>query len=225
GGMASRLAIRGWKTMVERPAIFVTRTLPDAVTARLLRDYRATLNPDDRAIGGPELIAGAVDHDALLISSREAMTAETLAALPVSIRAIATFSVGFEHIDLPAAKTRSIVVTNTPDVLTDATADLAMLLILGASRRAGEGERLVRCDGWRGLGLAEMLGRQVSGKRLGILGMGRIGRALAKRARGFDMTIHYSNRGRLPPELEQGATFHADPDPMLPSSAPLSIHC
>jgi len=211
--------------MAGRPAIFVTRILPDAVTARLQRDYRATLNPDDRAIGGPELTAGAVGHDALLISSREAMTADTLAALPASIRVIATCSVGFEHIDLVAAKARGIVVTNTPDVLTDATADLAMLLILGAARRAGEGERLVRSDSWHGLGLAEMLGRQVSGKRLGILGMGRIGRALAKRARGFDMIVHYSNRRRLPPELEQSATFHADPDAMLPCCDVLSINC
>jgi lactate dehydrogenase-like 2-hydroxyacid dehydrogenase len=124
--------------MAERPAIFVTRKLPEAVTARLLHSYRATLNPEDGPISGPELVAGAVAHDALLISSREAMTAETLAALPSSIRAIATFSVGFEHIDLAAAQARSLVVTNTPDVLTDATADIAMLLILGAARGAGE---------------------------------------------------------------------------------------
>lgn len=211
--------------MAERPAIFVTRKLPEAVTARLLRDYRATLNPEDGPIGGSELAAGAVGHDALLISSREAMTAETLAALPASIRAVATFSVGFEHIDLPAAKARGMIVTNTPDVLTDATADIAMLLILGAACRAGEGERMVRNDSWTGLGLAEMLGRQVSGKRLGIFGMGRIGRALARRARGFDMTIHYCNRERLPPALEQGAIFHADPEAMLPHCDVLSINC
>ena len=211
--------------MAERPAIFVTRKLPEAVTARLLRDYRATLNPEDGPVSGPELVAGAAGHDALLISSREAMTAETLAALPDSIRAIATFSVGFEHIDLAAAKSRGLIVTNTPDVLTDATADIAMLLILGAARRASEGERMVRSDSWIGLGLAEMLGRQVSGKRLGIFGMGRIGRALARRARGFDMAIHYCNRQRLAPELEQGATFHADPEAMLPHCDVLSLNC
>jgi lactate dehydrogenase-like 2-hydroxyacid dehydrogenase len=226
GGTATRgPPIRGFKTMAERPAIFVTRKLPDAVTARLLHNYRATLNPEDGPISGPALAAGAVGHDALLISSRESMTAETLAALPDSIRAIATFSVGFEHIDLPAAKARGLVVTNTPDVLTDATADIAMLLILGAARRAGEGERMVRNDRWAGLGLAEMLGLQVSGKRLGIFGMGRIGRALARRARGFDMTIHYCNRKRLTPELEQGALFHADPEAMLPHCDVLSLNC
>ena len=211
--------------MADRSAIFVTRKLPDAVTARLTRDYRATLNPDDRPVSGAELVAGAAGHDALLVSSREALTGKTLAALPASIRAIATFSVGFEHIDLPAAKARGLIVTNTPDVLTDATADIAMLLILGAARRAGEGERMVRDGTWAGLGLAEMLGCQVSGKRLGILGMGRIGRALARRARGFDMTIHYSNRTRLAPELEQGATYHADPEAMLPHCDVLSINC
>ena len=211
--------------MADRPALFVTRKLPDDVTARLARDYRATLNPDDRLYNTAELIAGAAGHDALLISSSEKMTAETLATLPDSVRAIATFSVGFEHIDLAAAKARGIVVTNTPDVLTDATADIAMLLILGAARRAGEGERMVRDDRWTGLGLAEMLGRQVSGKRLGIFGMGRIGRALARRARGFDMTIHYCNRKRLPPALEQGAIFHGEPEAMMPHCDVLSINC
>lgn len=211
--------------MAERPALLATRKLPDAVTARLSRDYRATLNPADRRYSGAELIAAANGHDALLIAPTERMTPEALAALPASIRAIATFSVGFEHVDLAAAKARGIVVTNTPDVLTDATADIAMLLILGASRRASEGEQMVRDDRWTGLGLAEMLGRQVSGKRLGIFGMGRIGRALARRARGFDMTIHYCNRQRLAPELEQGAVFHADPEAMLPHCDVLSINC
>jgi glyoxylate reductase len=211
--------------MTNRPAILVTRKLPDAVTARLSRDYRPTLNPSDRRYSVEELLASAAGHDALLIAPSEAMKAETIAALPDSIRAIATFSVGFEHIDLAAAKARGIIVTNTPDVLTDATADIAMLLILAAARRASEGERMIREDRWTGLGLAEMLGRQVSGKRLGILGMGRIGRALAKRARGFDMRIHYSNRRRLPPDLEQGAIFHAGPEELLPHCDVLSINC
>jgi glyoxylate reductase len=211
--------------MTVRPAILVTRKLPDAVTARLSRDYRATLNPADRRYGTDELIAAAGSHDALLIAPTERMTAEAIGALPASVRAVATFSVGFEHIDLPAAKARGLIVTNTPDVLTDATADIAMLLILGAARRASEGERMVREDRWTGLGLTEMLGRHITGKRLGILGMGRIGRALAKRARGFDMAIHYSNRRRLPPDLEHGARFHAEPEDLLPHCDVLSINC
>jgi glyoxylate reductase len=211
--------------MTDRPAVLVTRKLPDAVSARLVRDYRPTLNPEDRRYCSGELAAAAAGHDALLISPTEKMTADLIAALPASIRAVATFSVGFEHIDLGAAKARGLIVTNTPDVLTDATADIAMLLILGAARRASEGERMVREDRWTGLGLAEMLGRHVSGKRLGILGMGRIGRALARRARGFDMRIHYANRHRLPPDLEQGASFHAEPEAMLPHCDVLSINC
>jgi lactate dehydrogenase-like 2-hydroxyacid dehydrogenase len=211
--------------MTERPAILVTRKLPDAVAARLLRDYRPTLNPGDRRYSAAELVAAATGHDALLISPTERMTAEIIGTLPAPVRVIATFSVGFEHIDLDAAKARGLIVTNTPDVLTDATADIAMLLILGAARRASEGERMVRDDRWTGLGLTEMLGRHVTGRRLGILGMGRIGRALARRARGFDMTIHYSNRRRLPPDLEQGAAFHADPEAMLPHCDVLSINC
>jgi lactate dehydrogenase-like 2-hydroxyacid dehydrogenase len=211
--------------MTDRAAILVTRKLPDAVTARLSRDYRPTLNPDDRRYAGGELIAAAAGHDALLIAPSERMTADIIGALPASIRAVATFSVGFEHIDLAAAKARGLIVTNTPDVLTDATADIAMLLILGAARRASEGGRMVRDGLWTGLGLTEMLGRDVTSKRLGILGMGRIGRALARRARGFDMAIHYSNRHRLSSELEQGAIFHADPEAMLPHCDVLSINC
>jgi glyoxylate reductase len=211
--------------MTDRPAILVTRKLPDAVTARLSRDYRATLNPADRRYSTDELIAAANGHDALLIAPTERMTAETIGTLPASVRALATFSVGFEHIDVPAARARGLIVTNTPDVLTNATADIAMLLILGAARRASEGERMVLEDRWTGLGLTEMLGRHVTGKRLGILGMGRIGRALAKRARGFDMTIHYTNRRRLPPDLEQGARFHPAPEDLLPHCDVLSINC
>lgn len=211
--------------MAEAPIVLVTRRMPDAVTDRLLRDYRPRLNPEDKPLAADEIAAAAAGCDALMIAPPLQMTAAVIAALPGSIRAIATFSVGFEHIDLAAAKARGIVVTNTPDVLTDASADIAMLLILGASRRASEGERMVREDRWTGLGLTAMLGRHVTGKRLGILGMGRIGRALARRARGFDMTIHYANRRRLPPELEQGAAFHADPEDMLPNCDVLSINC
>jgi lactate dehydrogenase-like 2-hydroxyacid dehydrogenase len=138
---------------------------------------------------------------------------------------LATFSVGHEHIDLAAAHARGIVVSNTPDVLTDATADIALLLILGAARRAGEGERMIREDAWTGWAPTQMLGAHVGGKRLGILGMGRIGRAVADRARGFGMAIHYHNRQRLDPASERDAIFHATPESLLPVSDILSIHC
>jgi len=140
------------------------------------------------------------------------------------VRMLATFSVGFEHIDLAAARARGLIVTNTPDVLTDATADVALLLILGAARRASEGERLIRDDAWTGWAPTHLLGIHVGAKRLGILGMGRIGRAVAARARGFGMVVHYHNRQRLAPQDEAGATFHADAENLLAVADILSIH-
>jgi lactate dehydrogenase-like 2-hydroxyacid dehydrogenase len=211
--------------MARKPVVFVTRKVPDAVTARLKRDYDARLNADDRLPGAEEVIAGCRGADALLPCPTDKVTADVINALPDSVKIIATFSVGYEHIDIKAAKARNIVVTNTPDVLTDATADIAMLLILGAARRASEGERMVRNRTWGAWAPTGMLGVHVTGKRLGIYGMGRIGQALAKRARAFDMKIHYNNRKRLPAELEQGATFHADAEAMLPHCDFLSINC
>jgi lactate dehydrogenase-like 2-hydroxyacid dehydrogenase len=210
--------------MTDRPSVFVTRKLPDDVTARVERSYKARLNPEDRLYSAQELIAAAAGADALLVCPTDKLTDEVIEVLPRSIRVIATFSVGFEHINLPAAKARGIAVTNTPDVLTDATADITLLLILGAARRAHEGERIIRENKWNTWGTTYMLGSHVTGKRLGILGMGRIGQAVAKRARAFDMTIHYSNRRRLSPELEAGATFHAKPEDMLPHCDFLSIN-
>ena len=136
-----------------------------------------------------------------------------------------SFSVGYEHIDIAAAKARGIQVTNTPDVLTDATADIALLLLLAAARRAHEGALMVRENRWSGWSTTQLVGVHVTGKRLGILGMGRIGRAVAQRARGFEMEIHYNNRSRLPEELEQGAIFHSDPEELLPHCDFLSINC
>ena len=137
---------------------------------------------------------------------------------------IATFSVGYEHVDVAAAAKRKILVSNTPDVLTDATADIAMLCMLGAARRAHEGTTMLRTHSWVGWEPRQLMGVHVTGKRLGILGMGRIGQAMADRARAFRMTIHYSNRTRLEPDLEKGAIFHANPDDMLAHCDFLSIN-
>jgi lactate dehydrogenase-like 2-hydroxyacid dehydrogenase len=208
-----------------KPSLLITRKVPDAVTARAQRDYDCRINEEDTLLDANALVARARGCDALLVSPTEKMTRDVLMRLPDSVQIIATFSVGYEHIDLEAARDRGMRVTNTPDVLTDATADVAMLLLLAAARRAHEGERMVREDRWHGWKITEMLGVHVSGKRLGILGMGRIGRAVARRARGFDMELHYSNRSRLGPELECGATFHADPEDLLRVSDFLSIHC
>jgi glyoxylate reductase len=208
-----------------KPSILVTRKLPDDVEERAERLFDARLNPEDRLYSADELIAAADGVDGLLITPAEKMPAEAVERLPDNVRIIATFSVGFDHIDVPAAKARGIAVTNTPDVLTDATADIAMLLMLGAARGAYWGERMVREDQWRSWSPVHPLGYDVSGRRLGILGMGRIGQAVAKRARAFDMTIHYHGRSRLAPHLEQGAVFHAHLADMLPHCDFLSVHC
>ncbi|MBK8906579.1 MAG: D-glycerate dehydrogenase [Rhodospirillales bacterium] len=208
-----------------RPVVLVTRKLPDAVEARLQRDYDARLNPDDRLYGSEDLVALAADADAVVPCHTERFTADVIARLPDRLRAICNFSVGYDHVDTDAAAARGIIVTNTPDVLSDATAEIAMLLLLGAARRAGEGERLVREQRWRDWSPAFMVGLQVTGKRLGIIGMGRVGQVMAERARGFGMEIHYHNRRRLEPAAERGAVFHARVDDLLPGCQFLSIHC
>ena len=211
--------------MADKPVLLLTRKLPDAVEARAARDYRAILNEDDRQFGPEDLIERSKGVDAFLICSTERFSPEVIDNLAPSVRAVATFSVGYEHIDVAAAKKRGLIATNTPDVLTDATADLTILLMLGATRRAYEWGRKLRAGEWGRWVATEYLGTDVKGKRIGILGMGRIGRAVAERARGFGMEIHYSNRTRLTPDLEAGATFHADPDDMLGQVDILSINC
>jgi glyoxylate reductase len=208
-----------------KPSILLTRKLPDDVEQRASALFEARLNPDDHVYSPDELVELAEGFDGLLITPAEKMTAKAIARLPASVRIIATFSVGYDHIDVPAAKARGLAVTNTPDVLTDATADIAMLLLLGAARGASWGERMVRDGTWQSWSPVHPLGYDVTGQRLGILGMGRIGQAVARRARAFDMTIHYHARSRLAPEAEQGAVFHARLDDMLPHCDFLSVHC
>jgi lactate dehydrogenase-like 2-hydroxyacid dehydrogenase len=210
--------------MAEKPHLLITRKLPTAVEVRAQRDYLARLNATDEPYGREELVRAAEGSAAILCTTTDRFDAATIGRLPDSVRMLATFSVGFEHIDLAAARARGIIVTNTPDVLTDATADVAMLLILGAARRASEGERLIRDDAWGGWAPTHLLGIHVGGKRLGILGMGRIGRAVAARARGFGMAVHYHNRQRLAPQDEADATFHADAEDLLAVADILSIH-
>lgn len=211
--------------MKTQKTVLVTRRLTPSVEARLARDYDARLNPSDEIYAPERLATAAQGADALLVAATDNVGPAVVSKLPDSVRAIATFSVGYNHIDIEGCKKRGICVTYTPDVLTDATADLTMLLILGAARRAGEGERMVRNGEWTGWAPTQLLGTQVTGKRLGILGMGRIGRAVADRVRGFAMQIHYSNRTRLPADQEKGAVFHADPEAMLKQIDILSINC
>jgi lactate dehydrogenase-like 2-hydroxyacid dehydrogenase len=207
-----------------KPRVLATRHFPPDVEARLAANFEAVLNPDDRLFDGPSLAKASDGCDAILCAAGDPLNAETVAKLAASIRMIATFSVGYEHVDVAAAAKRKIAVSNTPDVLTDATADIAMLCLLGAARRAHEGTTMLRTHHWVGWSPTQLMGVHVTGKRLGILGMGRIGQAMADRARAFRMTIHYSNRSRLPPDVEKGAIFHADADAMLPHCDFLSIN-
>jgi lactate dehydrogenase-like 2-hydroxyacid dehydrogenase len=211
--------------MSTKPVIVVTRKLPQAVEQRLSRDYEARLNVDDRIYDSEQIISLCNGAEAIVPCHTEKLTAEVIGRLPDSIRAICSFSVGFDHIDLDAARERGITVTNTPDVLSDATAEIAMLLLLGAARRAYEGERQIRTDTWSDWSAVDGLGIQVTGKRLGILGMGRVGQVMARRARGFDMQIHYYNRHRLAVENEHDATYHRSIEELLPNCDFLSIHC
>jgi lactate dehydrogenase-like 2-hydroxyacid dehydrogenase len=205
--------------------VLVTRRLPEAVEDRLRRDYTPRLNPDDRPYGADELVERSAHASAILTCATDAWPAAVIERLPDAVRAIATFSAGHEHIDLAAANVRGITVTNTPDVLTEATADLTMLCLLAAARRAFEGEDLIRSGQWAGWTPTQLLGLELTRAALGIVGMGRIGQAVARRARAFGMRIHYFSRRRLPPELEQGARFHRTLPSLLSQCRFLSLHC
>jgi lactate dehydrogenase-like 2-hydroxyacid dehydrogenase len=211
--------------VADKPVVLVTRRLPEAVEERLRQDFEPLLNPDDRRYDADALIARCADAEAVLTCSTEAWPATQIERLPAAVRAIATFSVGADHIDLVAARARGITVTNTPDVLTEATADIAMLCLLGAARRAFEGEALVRVGPWTGWAPTQLMGLDLSGAVLGIVGMGRIGQAVARRARGFGLQIHYHNRQRLAPQLEHGAVYHDRLGALLPECRFLSLHC
>jgi len=207
-----------------RYKLLMTRRLSPAVIERARRDYDLELNETDHIMTREELVARCQGKDALLVTLTEKFTPEVIAKLPPSVRVIATYSVGHEHIDLEAAKTRRIRVSNTPDAVTIATAEIAMLLILGCARRAPEGERLLKEKKWGGWQPMQLIGRRLDGKRLGIYGMGKIGQALAKRARAFDMEIHYCKRQRLSPAEEQGAIYHETFDSLLAVSEFFSIN-
>lgn len=211
-----------------KPTVLVTRHLPDGVEARLASLFDARLNTADEPWSGDgaELVRRVAGTGAagLLCAAGDALNARAIAALPDHLRIIATFSVGTDHIDLDAAKARGIAVTNTPDVLSFATAEIAFTLMLMAARRAGEGERLVRAGAWTGWAPTQLMGMTLEGKTLGVLGFGRIGRELAQMARGMRMEIHYRNRSRVAPELEQGAVFHDSDDAFLAAIDVLSMH-
>lgn len=209
-----------------KPILIATRHFPPAVEERIARDFCAFFNDLGRPYTQTELRAAAQGADALFVSPADKLDANFFESLPESVKVIASFSVGYDHIDLQAAARRGVPVANTPNVLTDATADIAMLLLLGASRRASEGQDLVRSGLWRRETSKsnDLLGWDLAGKTLGILGMGRIGRAVAHRARAFGLKIHYNNRQQLPQDIENGAVFHSSAEELLGVSNFLSLH-
>lgn len=210
---------------MDRPVIWFPRRLSDATLERAQADYDCTINWEDDLSTSEEIVAMSAKVDGIVPCHSEQFSAEVVARLDPRLKIIANHSVGVDHCDLSALKARGIAVTNTPDVLSDATAEIAMLLMLGAARRAVEGDRLVRSGAWNVWSPSFMVGKQVTGARLGIIGMGRVGRALAEKARGFEMDIHYHNRTRLCPDLEKGATFCESIESLLGVADFLSLHC
>jgi lactate dehydrogenase-like 2-hydroxyacid dehydrogenase len=211
-----------------RPSVVVTRRLPDSVEEALSRDFDARLNAEDKPLGADGLKEALRTADALLCTVTDRLTAEVLSAEPRRARMLANFGVGFNHIDTEAAKERGLSVSNTPDVLTEATADIAITLLLMVSRRTGEGERHVRSGAWTGWRPTHMLGSQVSGKVLGLIGMGRIARAVARRAHhGFGMRVIFHDP--YPPSPSEAASLGAEPrstlDEVLEQADFVSLHC
>jgi lactate dehydrogenase-like 2-hydroxyacid dehydrogenase len=211
-----------------RPIVVVTRRLPAPVEQELSRDFDARLNQEDRPLGPSGLKEALQTADALLCTVTDRLTADILSVEPRRARMLANFGVGFNHIDTQAAKDRGLSVSNTPDVLTEATADIAMTLLLMVSRRTGEGERHVRSGAWTGWRPTHMVGTQVSGKVLGLIGMGRIARAVARRAHhGFGMRVIYHDP--YPPSPAEAKELGAEPraslEQVLEEADFVSLHC
>ena len=204
--------------------ILVTRKLIKENSDRMSKIFDVKSNDDDRIYLPNELLEYSKGCDGILSFTTTLLDEKLIMELPSSIKIISNYAVGFGNIDIDAASKKGIIVTNTPDVLTDATADISILLLLGASRRAFEGRKAAETQNWK-WSSDYLVGKQMTGKKLGILGMGRIGRAVAKRAKGFDMEIHYHNRTRLSPDLEYGAIYHEDINDLFKNSEFLSINC
>ena len=212
---------------IKRPLVIVTRKLPDVIETRMMELFRARLNLDDQAMDRAALKQAMAEAEVLVPTVTDRIDEDILSAAGPNLKLIASFGTGVDHIDLRAARERGLTVTNTPGVLTDDTADMTMALILAVSRRLVEGERLIRDGEWQGWSPTFMLGHRLKGKRLGIVGMGRIGRALARRARGFGLSIHYHNRRRVREEVEQEleATYWDSLDQMLARTDVVSVNC
>jgi lactate dehydrogenase-like 2-hydroxyacid dehydrogenase len=208
---------------LHKPVLVVTTHFLDGIEARIDRDYDARRNPNERPFTRDELIEASSGADALFITPLDRLDSDFFKRVAASVKVIATYSVGVDHIDLEAAANRRIAIAYTPGINSEATADLAMLLMLGASRRAFEGQEMVRTGKWT-LSSQMLLGWQLTGKVLGVFGMGRVGQAVAQRAKGFGMIIHYSDQTRLPAALEKDAVFHTNAPDLLRVSEVLTLH-
>jgi lactate dehydrogenase-like 2-hydroxyacid dehydrogenase len=208
-----------------QPKLFVTRRLPQPVEDRLRAGFEVTFGSDDAPFDQAGFPAQVKDFDAVLLTLTEPLPAQVLVELPPQVKIIATFSVGFDHIDVAAATARGITVVNTPGAVIESTADTAFLLLLASARRAHEGEALVRSGAWTGWRPTQLLGTDVHGKRLGLVGFGGIGRAVARRAQGFRMEVHYFEPQPVKADAELRATYQARLEDLLAISDILSLHC
>ncbi len=211
----------------KKPVVFLTRRLPESTETRMRELFDARLREEDTPLAHAELCAAAETVDVLVPTVTDRIDAEVIAAAGDQLKLIASFGTGVDHIDLAAAKARGITVTNTPGVLTEDTADVAMALMLAVPRRIAEGDKVARSGDWTGWAPTGMLGHRINGKRLGIVGMGRIGTAVARRARGFGLSIHYHNRKPVHPETEAEleATYWESLDQMLGRVDIVSVNC
>ena len=213
--------------MSEKPLVIVTRRLPEIIEARLMELFNTKLSLDDKPFSKNQLIDAVKEADILLPTVTDIIDKDVIENASSKLKLIANFGNGTDHLDLVAAQKKKIIVTNTPGVLTEDTADMVMGLLLAVPRKVIEGENLIRSGKWEGWSPTHMMGRRIWGKRLGIIGMGSIGQAVARRAIGFGLNIHYHNRNRLPDVIEEShqATYWEDLDQMLPKMDIISINC
>lgn len=211
--------------MNTKSRIYVACNFPPEVLDLFVSRFDATYNNTGRVLRTDELIKHTQDVDAIVLTATDRLNKEAVERLAPSVKVVCTYSVGNDHLDLDALEAKGIAVLSTPDVLDEACADAAWLLMLGAARRVIEGIDLIRSGTWQGWSPRQLIGREVWGSRLGILGMGRIGRAIAKRAGGFDMAVHYHNRNQLTAELEAGAQYHSSLESLAQHSDFLCIAC
>jgi glyoxylate reductase len=211
-----------------KPKILVTRKISDSVEDKIAQNFEATFNKNDEPIPYDELIKKANEYDGMIVTSWDKLDENFFNQMNGKLKIISTCAVGYDNINLNAAKAKNITITNAPNVLNDAVAETTLLLMLGASRRAHEGLKLVKSGKWIDAKVDFtnfMVGQSLTGKTVGIIGMGRIGQIVAKRAKAFDMNVIYHNRKKLIPELEKGAKYYETVNSMMPDCDFVSIHC